>query len=1195
MYALLPRAIMYRLRREAADEIIVNGNFFSWKRQPARRQRIRMIRSGSIPWLTVLAVILGLMPSLLPQRAAGACAGIGSTPVAAPPASVQADETGRSSGELSVRSRSKPGDCREGSPAISPRIAGTMTGPDIGAAIEAVRHHLETSSVDDAQLAAWDRLYALELTARGLSLALRESPSAATGDAGAGWNLRATRIATGGSVASVHPGPWRARANVAERGLAPGIAERVKARDGALDWEIVLSGRPARGGDFAIEAAVGAAGAAELVSSRSLRWAVGGGRHVRMGEMVVRDARGRELFRGLPAARGTSVRLEVPAGVLEGAAYPVVLDPTLSPEYPVSEPAAAAATQDQYAPRTAWSGTVWLVVWIDNRTGGSDIYGARLSADGALLDPAGLPICRAPATQWYPSVDWDGTDFVVAWEDARSAPRSIRAARVSETGTVLDPQGIPLAPGGGEQRAPAVSCGASGCLVVWSDERCGSPACSDLYGARFAGDGTVLDTPAIEISAAPGAQGAPSVSADASGYFVAWQDTRGGRSDIYGARVTNEGIVQDTDGIAIATAGLDQQAPSAAWDGEAHLVVWEDGRCGGLSCTDIYAARVDASGTVLDPGGIAVSTAVSAQNLPTAAWNGSEYFVVWADFRSGKDYDIYGSRVTSNGTVLDIGGVLVSGADGAQYAPCVARGQDGFLVAWEDDRCGGTSCADIYGARVGGNGAVLDGQDALLSGAAAAQFEPVVAFDGTNYLAVWEEDRDGGGDIHAARLTPGGTLLDPAGIVVSAAPGDQLSPAVAWNGAEYLVVWEDDRCGGGACSDLYGARMDRSGAVLDPAGIPISTADQAQWAPAVAWGGDAWLVVWLDTRAGQAAYAARVGPGGDVLDSGGIRLASFGLGQGVPAVAPNGRGWLVVTVDWGGMDYDVFGTRVSPAGGILAPGKFVISAASSDQSSPAVAWDGRNDFVVWEDYRSLQGYDIYGARVSPSGSVLDRFGIPISADWGDQFLPSVAWDGQRDLVVWEDSRQGSRSDVYAARVKRNGRVVPVRSSGIAIAASPADEGDPRVTAGPAGRAAIVYRGFSEAPDEQAPRAYVRFFDECALGGTYSSASCPFDLVSPPDGAPISPYSLPPTFWWGSGSLRLFRVEFSSDPGFSRIAATSTKSYTAVTSWVPTPGQWGAIRTLVPVGTPVYWRVSGRKPGLGRAVTSPHTYSFRITP
>ncbi len=73
------------------------------------------------------------------------------------------------------------------------------------------------------------------------------------------------------------------------------------------------------------------------------------------------------------------------------------------------------------------------------------------------------------------------------------------------------------------------------------------------------------------------------------------------------------------------------------------------------------------------------------------------------------------------------------------------------------------------------------------------QTSPSVAFDGTNYLVVWHDGRGDIGNIYGARVDPSGHLLDPAGFAISTAEERQLYPSVAFDGTNYLVVWEDER------------------------------------------------------------------------------------------------------------------------------------------------------------------------------------------------------------------------------------------------------------------------------------------------------------------------------------------------------------------------------------------------------------------
>src|SRR2546423_1417293 len=106
-----------------------------------------------------------------------------------------------------------------------------------------------------------------------------------------------------------------------------------------------------------------------------------------------------------------------------------------------------------------------------------------------------------------------------------------------------------------------------------------------------------------------------------------------------------------------------------------------------------------------------------------------------------------------------------------------------------------------------------------------------------------------------------------------------------------------------------------------------------------------------------------------------------------------------------------------------------IVPAPDDQEEPSVAANGNGYFVVWADKRTYGSteYDIYGARVSASGEVLDPGGIPICTDPGRQTSPRVAFDGQKYLVVWEDDRESTAAfqlyQIYGARLEISGQVL----------------------------------------------------------------------------------------------------------------------------------------------------------------------------
>jgi hypothetical protein len=267
-----------------------------------------------------------------------------------------------------------------------------------------------------------------------------------------------------------------------------------------------------------------------------------------------------------------------------------------------------------------------------------------------------------------------------------------------------------------------------------------------------------------------------------------------------------------------------------------------------------------------------------------------------------------------------------------------------------------------------------------------------VAHDGTNVLVVWSDARSGGADIYAARVSGGGTVLDPSGIVVSGAAGAQTSPAVAVGGSQALVVWSDQRSG--PTADVYGARMTSAGTTLDPSGIAVSTAPGEQIEPAVARDGSNYVVVWSDGRAvpGRDIFAARVSTAGAVLDPAGVALVAAPAIERRPAVAFGGTNHLVAWDDSRSGNLDVYATRVTTALAVLDPGGRAISVEPFEEREPAVAWDGTVWLVAWSDGRG-DGNEIYGSRVAPNGMPLDPAGIPIAARPGDSYEPSAAAGG----------------------------------------------------------------------------------------------------------------------------------------------------------------------------------------------------------
>jgi hypothetical protein len=714
--------------------------------------------------------------------------------------------------------------------------------------------------------------------------------------------------------------------------------------------------------------------------------------------------------------------------------------------------------------------------------------------DGEFLIDTSDALVPAPGSQLLPAVAFDGTNYLVGWEDSRDGVYyEIYGARVTPDGAVLDPTGIVIP--GSNQQTPAVAFCDGVYLVVWEDNRYNTirgtrvttagevldsasfvitnyfafnPVVTsdsnnflvvwgdarnvlddNIYGARVTPDGTVLDPAGIAISRASGGQRYPAVACSGSGFLVAWDDSRGGKdNDIYGARVSSSGEVLDSSGIAILAGAGYQHMPGVAFGGGNYLVAWQDEESG------VYGARVTPAGEVLDRPGFAISPWGFALYSTAVAFDDTDFFVAWTDERALDA--VYGARVTTTGVVLDTAGIVLSAGDGGRAAPAVAFDGANLLVVWMDGRH--DWYADIYGARVTPGGVVLDPAGFSVSTAAYDQGAPAVAFDGTNYLAVWEDGRRGGAPgICGARVTPSGVVLDSTAIPISTPESLQWQPAVASDGQNFLVVWAGWR--GGEEPDVFGARVTPAGEVLDTAGFIISSTPEEQMEPAIAFDGQNYLVVWQDERGGEGnddIYGARVTPAGVVLDSTGMAISPHAAsGEYQPAVAFDGRDFLVTwrALDDGGYG-DIYGARVTPEGSVLDSAGIAISTAAPDEASPALAFDGENFLAVWQTRYNSHG--ICGARISPDGVVLDSTHIAISTATDDELYPVLVFDGGSYLVVWQDSRGGTSVDLYGARVSSDGTVFDTGS----VVSQEGNQSFPALARGLGDQMFLAYQGWA---------------------------------------------------------------------------------------------------------------------------------------
>lgn len=135
-----------------------------------------------------------------------------------------------------------------------------------------------------------------------------------------------------------------------------------------------------------------------------------------------------------------------------------------------------------------------------------------------------------------------------------------------------------------------------------------------------------------------------------------------------------------------------------------------------------------------------------------------------------------------------------------------------------------------------------------------------------------------------------------------------------------------------------------------------------------------------------------------------------------------------------------------------------ISAAANDQLNPQLVPDGNGGaIIVWEDLRGGLTTDIYAQRVNRTGSVQwGANGIAVSTAVNDQRKPRLVSDGSGGaIIVWEDHRSGTFSDIYAQRVNTTG-IAQWTANGISISTAANNQWNPRIVADGSGGAIIAW-------------------------------------------------------------------------------------------------------------------------------------------
>lgn len=281
--------------------------------------------------------------------------------------------------------------------------------------------------------------------------------------------------------------------------------------------------------------------------------------------------------------------------------------------------------------------------------------------------------------------------------------------------------------------------------------------------------------------------------------------------------------------------------------------------------------------------------------------------------------------------------------------------------------------------------------------------------DGSRIVARW------------LRLTNAAPLSEP--ILLSVGTPEQRRPAVALGDEVDLVVWQEDDA-------ILATRLLPDGTVVDDPPLRLSTEGVTSVSPAVAFNGEHFIVVWCEPageRLGRI-VALRVGTDGVPVDS--VPIAVHDAWADTPAVAHTGHTTLITWVGYGtrpsthGPRREVFGARMNGAGVVFDSVPLLISRDAWDHFRPDVA-AGNGEFLVgWQTFRWYGHHSPVAtacsvARVTVGGTVHNPIVLQPLEDNAQASAPQVAWNGVEFLFAWQ-----ARGRAFAQRLNGPARELP---------------------------------------------------------------------------------------------------------------------------------------------------------------------------
>jgi hypothetical protein len=332
---------------------------------------------------------------------------------------------------------------------------------------------------------------------------------------------------------------------------------------------------------------------------------------------------------------------------------------------------------------------------------------------------------------------------------------------------------------------------------------------------------------------------------------------------------------------------------------------------------------------------------------PKLAADGLNIYAVWDDDTPGNN-EIYFKKSTDGGLTWESAKRLTNSAD-LSFRPSIAVNGANIYVTWQEEM---TDDSEICFRKSMDGGATWQTAKQLTDNSGSS-WMPVIAVEGTNVYIAWVDNTPGNNEIYFRRSIDSGATWQNAKRLTNTT-GWSSSPAIALNGANIYVAWNDDTPGN---HEIYIRKSTDSGANWQTAVRLTFNAGRSQ-TPTIAVKNNIIYVAWSDETPGNADIYFRKSTDGATSWMTEKRLTYTTYATYQPCLAFTGSSVYVAWADDNSAgNPDIFLKKSTNGGGSWEKAERLTNN-SGRSDHPNIMISGTNIYVIWEE-NTPGNYEIY--------------------------------------------------------------------------------------------------------------------------------------------------------------------------------------------------------------------------------------------